>query len=199
VTSDHPRRAALLPVGFFLRSTRRVARDLIGCIIESRMGRARTLGRIVEVEAYLGHRDPASHAYANRRHAQNETLYAPAGTWYVYRSYGVHWCANLVCEHRVKGGAVLLRAVEPLEGLVVMRRRRGGIERDRLLASGPGRLTQAFAIDRSLDGVVMSRSAVRIYQSGQEVEVSTSRRIGITRAVDWPLRFTLAASRYLSR
>lgn len=199
MTPTFPRRAALLPVGFFLRPTQRVARELIGCIIESRMGRARTLGRIVEVEAYLGHRDPASHAYDNRRHKQNETLYAPAGTWYVYRSYGVHWCANLVCERRVNGGAVLLRAVEPLEGVVVMRRRRGGIERDRLLASGPGRLTQALAIDRSLDGIVMSRSEVRIYRSEEAVEVGTSRRIGITRAMDWPLRFTLNGSRYLSR
>ena len=199
MTPIHPRRAALLPVGFFLRPTERVARDLIGCIIESRMGRARTLGRIVEVEAYLGHRDPASHAYANRRHAQNETLYAPSGTWYVYRSYGVHWCANLVCERQVNGGAVLLRAVEPLGGLAVMRRRRAGIERDRLLASGPGRLTQALGIDRSLDGAVMSRSSVRIYRGEAEAEVRTSRRIGITRAIDWPLRFTLSASRYLSR
>jgi DNA-3-methyladenine glycosylase len=189
----------LLPVGFFLRPTQRVARELIGCFIESRMGRARTLARIVEVEAYLGQRDPASHAWANRRHAQNETLYAPAGTWYVYRSYGVHWCANLVCERRVNGGAVLLRAVEPLGGLAVMRRRRGGIERDRLLASGPGRLTQALAIDRSLDGAAMSRSGVRIYESGEDVEVHTSRRIGITRAVDWPLRFTLSGSRFTSR
>jgi DNA-3-methyladenine glycosylase len=199
VSSSNPRRAALLPVAFFRRPTRDVARDLIGCVIESSLGRARTLGRIVETEAYLGHRDPASHGYANRRHAQNEHLYAPAGTWYVYRSYGVHWCANLVCEREVNAGAVLLRAVEPLEGLRAMARRRGGVDGDRLLASGPGRLTQALAIDRSLDGVPMRESRVRIYRADTNAEVASSPRIGITRAVDWPLRFTEAGSRYLSR
>lgn len=189
----------ILAASFFGRDTESVARALVGCLIESRMGRARTLGRIVETEAYLGHRDPASHGYANRRHAQNETLYAAAGTWYVYRSYGVHWCANLVCERETNAGAVLLRAVEPLEGTTVMRRRRGGITHDRLLASGPGRLTQALGIDRSLDGAPMPESRVRIYRATGDVEITVSRRIGITKAVDWPLRFTLAGSRFTSR
>lgn len=163
------------------------------------MGRARTLARIVETEAYLGHRDPASHAYQHRRHTRNEALFAAAGTWYVYRSHGLHWCANLVCERDVNAGAVLLRAVEPLEGLAAMRRRRGGVANDRLLGAGPGRLTQALAIDHSLDGQPMWQSRVLVYLASGPAKVEASRRIGISKAVDWPLRFTLSGSRFTSR
>lgn len=194
------RRAALLPVSFFERPTELVARELIGRILVSGTGEERTMGRIVETEAYLGHRDPASHGFANRRHSRNETLYSAAGTWYVYLSYGMHWCANLVCERETNAGAVLLRALEPVEGQEIMRGRRGGVGRDRLLASGPGRLTQAFGIDRSLDAQLMRRSEVVILAKdpvGTVVEVS--HRIGITKAMDWPLRFTEANSPWLSR
>ena len=141
------KRAALLPVSFFRRPAEVVARELIGAVVVSTVRGTRTAGRIVEVEAYLGHRDPASHGYQHRRHAQNEGLYGPAGHWYVYLSYGVHWCANLVADREVNGGAVLLRALEPVEGLAVMRRRRGAVP-DRQLAAGPGRLTQALGITR---------------------------------------------------
>src|SRR6187401_3624084 len=106
------RRAAMLPVSFFRRPTDVVARDLIGRVLIAGSGRTRTVGRIVETEAYLGHRDPASHGFAKRRHSCNETLYSAAGTWYVYLSYGMHWCANLVCERETNAGAVLLRALE---------------------------------------------------------------------------------------
>jgi DNA-3-methyladenine glycosylase len=194
------RRAALLPVSFFRRPTDVVARELIGRTLVSGSGRNRTVGRIVETEAYLGHRDPASHGFANRRHARNETLYSAAGTWYVYLSYGVHWCANLVCERETNSGAVLLRAIEPVEGLEVMRRRRGGVEPDRLLASGPGRLTQAFGIDRTLDAQPMRRSGVVILaREPVDTVVDVSLRIGITKAIDWPLRFTERGSRWTSR
>lgn len=177
-----------------------MARELVGRTIVSVSGRSRTVGRIVETEAYLGHRDPASHGFANRRHASNETLYAAAGTWYVYLSYGMHWCANLVCERETNAGAVLLRAIEPVEGLDLMRRRRGGVERDRLLASGPGRLTQAFGIDRKLDAQAMRQSQVVILaRDPVNTAVDVSRRIGITRAIDWPLRFTERGSRWTSR
>jgi DNA-3-methyladenine glycosylase len=194
------RRAAMLPVSFFQRPAEAVARDLIGRVLIAGTGRTRTVGRIVETEAYLGHRDPASHGFANRRHARNEALYGAAGTWYVYLSYGMHWCANLVCERETNGGAVLLRALEPLEGLDLMRRRRGGVERDRLLASGPGRLTQAFGIDQTLDAHPMRRSDVIILaRDPVDTEVDVSHRIGITKAVDWPLRFTERGSRWISR
>ncbi len=159
---NRTRRAAMLPVSFFARPTAVVARELIGRVLVSATDPGRTVGRIVETEAYLGHRDPASHGFAHRRHARNEKLYAAAGTWYVYLSYGMHWCANLVCERDTNAGAVLLRALEPLEGLETMRERRGGVAQDRLLASGPGRLTQAFGIDRALDGLPMRSSLVTI-------------------------------------
>ena len=194
------RRAAMLPVSFFQRPTDVVARELIGRTLVAGSGRNRTVGRIVETEAYLGHRDPASHGFANRRHARNATLYGAAGTWYVYLSYGMHWCANLVCERETNAGAVLLRALEPLEGLEVMRRRRGGVERDRLLASGPGRLTQAFGIDHDLDARLMRRSDVIILAKDPgATAVHVSHRIGITKAIDWPLRFTEQGSHWTSR
>lgn len=174
-----------------------VARELIGCVIVSRIGGELTAGRIVETEAYLGIEDPASHAFGGRRHAQNESIYGPPATWYVYRSYGVHWCANLVCGETRPAAAVLLRAVQPLEGIETMRRRRGSVA-DRLLASGPGRLTVALGIDRALDGIAMRGAPVEV-RRGKAAEVTVTPRIGITRAVDWPLRFHESGTRWASR
>ncbi|HEY8106248.1 MAG TPA: DNA-3-methyladenine glycosylase [Gemmatimonadales bacterium] len=194
-----PPRAATLPVRFFERPADAVARDLIGLVIVSAAG-GRTLGRIVETEAYLGYDDPASHGYRHRRHAQNDALYGPPGSWYVYRSYGVHWCANLVCRTAGDGSAVLLRAVEPLDGLALMRERRGGIA-DRHLCAGPGRLCQALGITRAeLDGRMMAGSAVTVLEpDGWEGAVAVTPRVGITKAVDWPLRFAAAGSPWISR
>lgn len=192
------RRAGLLPVSFFRRPAEVVARELIGAHIVSVVRGVRTAGRIVEVEAYLGHRDPASHGYRNRRHAQNEGLYGPSGTWYVYLSYGVHWCANLVAGTTTNEGAVLLRAVEPLEGLAAMRRRRG-VSDDRLLAAGPGRLTRALGITRALDQWPMREAAVQVL-AGEPLNAPVATpRIGITRAVEWPLRFVEGGTRWASR
>ena len=191
-------RAALLPVSFFRRPAEVVARELIGAVVVSTVRGVRTTGRIVEVEAYLGHRDPASHGYRNRRHAQNEGLYGPAGSWYVYRSYGVHWCANLVADRAPNDGAVLLRALEPLEGLEAMRRRRGGVS-DRLLSAGPGRLTQALGVTRTLDQCPMRGAVVQVFQGAPRAPPVATPRIGITRAVDWPLRFVEGGSRWASR
>jgi DNA-3-methyladenine glycosylase len=190
----------MLPVSFFRRSTQQVARDLLGAVVVSEAGDVRTAGRIVETEAYLGHADPASHGYQMRRHAGNASLFGPAGTWYVYLSYGVHWCVNLVCEGNGLGGAVLLRALEPLEGLDAMMERRGTTT-PALLCAGPGRLAAALGISRTLDGAAMRTSAVKV-RRGAEVapqDVVTSPRIGITKAADWPLRFTLRGSRWVSR
>lgn len=192
------RRAALLPVSFFRRPAEVVARDLIGAVVVSTVRGVRTAGRIVEAEAYLGHRDPASHGYRNRRHAQNEGLYGPAGSWYVYRSYGVHWCANLVAGRGPNDGAVLLRALEPLEGIPAMRRRRNGVT-DRLLAAGPGRLTQALGIRRDLDRCPMRGAVVQVFQGVAEAPPVATPRIGITTAVEWPLRFVEAGTRWASR
>ena len=192
------RRAATLPVSFFERPADLVARELLGSLVISTIGGSRTSGRIVETEAYLGRDDPASHGYRDRRHAQNESLYGPPGSWYVYLSYGMHWCANLVCGPPGHAGAVLLRALEPVEGLEAMRRRRAGVA-DRQLCSGPGRLCQALGITRSLDGRMMRRSDVQVRGADRLHEVVTSPRIGITKAADWPLRFVVSGSLWTSR
>ncbi|HXG43280.1 MAG TPA: DNA-3-methyladenine glycosylase [Gemmatimonadales bacterium] len=190
-----------LPAAFFERDVVAVARELLGKRIVSRLGGTLAGGRIVEVEAYLGADDPASHAYRLRRTEGNAAIYGPPSTWYVYRSYGVHWCANLVTGPPGRGAAVLLRAVEPLEGLGVMRRRRSGAT-DRLLCAGPGRLCQALGITRlRLDGLLMPRSPVRILpaEPPSEDEILVTPRIGITRAADWPLRFVIRGSPWASR
>jgi DNA-3-methyladenine glycosylase len=196
-----PRRAARLPVALFDSDAVTVARALLGLVLETRVRGVRAGGRIVEVEAYLGADDPASHAFRYRRHRQNQALFGPPGTWYVYRSYGLHWCANLVTGPPGLGAAVLLRALEPLEGLPAMRRRRGRQEVGELCA-GPGRLTEALGIDRSLDGRPMQASYATIRADTEALgpaEIEATTRIGIRQAADWPLRFTLRWSPWLSR
>ena len=180
----------VLPVRFFHRPAAEVARDLLGAVVVSRLGGVTVSGRIIETEAYLGYEDPASHAYRGRRHAQNQGIYSCPGTWYVYRSYGMHWCANLVCAPEGVGAAVLLRALEPLEGIELMRERR---KLEGELCNGPGKLCQALGITRALDGRVMARSAVRIHSGHRvpEAQVVVTARIGITKAADRPLRFAV--------
>lgn len=181
---------AVLPARFFARPAPEVARDLLGSVIISTCGRTRTSGRILETEAYLGTDDPASHAFRGRLHAGNASIYGPPGSWYVYRSYGIHWCANLVCAPPGQGAAVLIRAVEPLEGVRAMRRRRGPQAADRL-TDGPGKLAQALGITRALDGAMMPASRVLVTKGDAvpDHRISVTPRIGITRAADWPLRF----------
>jgi DNA-3-methyladenine glycosylase len=194
------RRAATLPVSFFVRPTEQVAAELLGMMVVSTVGGEVTEGRIVETEAYLGYDDPASHGYRHRRNARNQALFGPPGLWYVYLSYGMHWCANLVCQRRGLASAVLLRALEPVDGLEVMRRRRRGVE-TRELCSGPGKLCQALGIDRSLDGSRMARSSVIVRPPTERemLHVAVTPRIGITKAADWPLRFYVAGSPWISR
>ena len=194
------RRAATLPVAFFRRPTEVVAQDLLGMEVVSTAGDELTTARIVETEAYLGYDDPASHGYLHRRHARNQALFGPPGSWYVYLSYGMHWCANLVCQRTGLASAVLLRALEPLDGVDVMRRRRGRVP-DRELCSGPGKLCQALGIMRDLDGRGMAESEVMVHRprSTEEDTIVVTSRIGITKAADWPLRFVVAGSPWLSR
>jgi DNA-3-methyladenine glycosylase len=193
-------RAATLPVSFFRRPAEVVAPELLGMIVVSWIGDELTEGRIVETEAYLGYDDPASHGYLHRRNARNAALFGPAGSWYVYLSYGMHWCSNLVCQRTGLASAVLLRALEPLAGLDIMRRRRGRVS-DRELCSGPGRLCQALGISRELDGQRIARSSVIVRRPDQleEMRVAATPRIGITKAADWPLRFHIAGSPWASR
>ncbi len=162
---------------------------MIGAIVSSRIGGAVIRARIVETEAYLGLDDPASHAYRGRRHAGNLSIYSAPATWYVYRSYGIHWCANLVTGPDGHGAAVLLRAVAVEVGLDVVRARRGGVP-DRQLVNGPGKLCQALAIDReALDGRPMAGSLVEIGIGSPPGQLAITPRIGISKAVEWPLRF----------
>lgn len=194
------RRAATLPVSFFRQDVIDVARGLLGRTLVVNYRRACTAGRIVEVEAYLGSTDAASHAYRYRRHAHNRSLYRPAGTWYVYLSYGIHWCANLVAGTPGEGAAVLLRAVEPLEGTAVMQRRRG-VADPRRWCSGPGKLCQALGITRpALDGVSMPVSSAVVLDDAPVApdDVVVSRRIGITQAAELPLRFHVRGSPWIS-
>lgn len=180
----------VLPQSFFRRTAPEVARDLLGAVLVSRSGGQIVAGRIAEVEAYLGRDDPASHAWQGRRHAQNEGLYRPPGWWYVYRSYGVHWCANLVCASAGVGAAVLIRAMFPTRGLDIILRRRGHVPH-RQLANGPGKLTVALGMTRAHDQHPMRSSPV-VVRPGDRVddtEVRVTPRIGITKAADWPLRF----------
>jgi DNA-3-methyladenine glycosylase len=192
------RAAKALPVEFFTRPADVVARELLGTIVVSRVGRRATVGRIVETEAYLGRDDPASHGYQLKRNTRNEALFGPPGQWYVYLSYGIHWCANLVCWSHGLGSAILLRALEPLDGIDLMRRRRR-LDEPGLLCSGPGKLCQAMGITRELDGRMMGRSPVRVFPA-EEVppEVAITPRIGITKAADWPLRFVIRGSPWAS-
>jgi len=193
-------RAATLPVAFFERPTEVVAAELLGKVVVSTVGGEITAGRIVETEAYLGYDDPASHGYRHRRNARNAALFGPAGVWYVYLSYGMHWCANLVCQRVGLASAVLLRALEPIEGLDVMRPRRGAVA-DRELCSGPGKLCQALGLTRELDGTLMEDGPVVVLE-GDPITASgiaVSPRIGITKAAEWPLRFHVAGSHWTSR
>jgi len=177
---------------FFARSVHEVAPDLLGVtLLVDGVG-----GPIVEVEAYH-HEDPASHGFGGRTE-RNAAMFGPPGHAYVYRSYGIHWCLNFVCEEEGAASAVLLRALEPLVGLDAMRRRRG-LEEPRLLASGPGRLCQALGVDRDHDGLPLDEPPFELRERRAEPEIVRGPRIGITRATDLPWRFGIAGSGYLSR
>jgi DNA-3-methyladenine glycosylase len=169
-----------------------VARELIGAVLlVGGVG-----GRIVETEAY-DRTDPASHSFSGPT-PRNEAMFGPPGRAYVYRSYGIHWCINFVCREEGHGAGVLIRAIEPLEGLATMRERRG-LDDERLLCSGPGRVGQALAITRELSGLRLDRPPFKVFARDQDPPVVAGPRIGITKAMEVHWRFGLAGSRYLSR
>jgi DNA-3-methyladenine glycosylase len=173
---------------------------LLGHVLVSDV-RTRTAGRIVEVEAYVGPHDPACHAYGDRRTARTEPLYGPPGTAYVYFTYGMHWCLNAVTEAAGYPAAVLIRALEPLVGIEAMRRRRRGVP-DRQLCAGPARLCEALGVTGALNGASLQRGFLRIVRAAppppRAPTVAVGPRVGITRAADWPLRFYLKDSPWVS-
>lgn len=192
-------RPRLLPLSraFFERSTVQVARDLLGQLLVHETPDGRLLGRIVEVEAYRGPRDPASHAY--RMTPRSKIMWGRPGTAYVYFTYGHHYCMNVVTEREGVAGAVLLRALEPIEGMEGMARRRGTADL-RLLASGPGRLTQAMKIGPEHNNMDLTNGALYIARGARSsFRIRTGPRIGIRTAVDRPWRFYMAGHPCVSR
>jgi DNA-3-methyladenine glycosylase len=177
---------------FFARSVHEVAPELIGAtLLFDGVG-----GPIVEVEAY-DHEDPAAHGYRGRTE-RNASMFGPPGHAYVYRSYGIHWCLNFVCEQAGSASAVLIRALEPRQGLEVMRARRS-LDDARLLCAGPGRLCQALGITDAHDGLPLDRPPFEVRPREVEPEIVSGARVGITKAAEQPWRYGLAGSRYLSR
>lgn len=199
---DRARRplAPALPAAFYDRPTEQVARDLLGAVLVSRTAGGVVAGRIVETEAYLGVHDDACHGVFGLT-PRTEKLFGAPGTAYVYFIYGVHWCFNAVTLERGHPSAVLVRALEPVLGIELMRERRPAARRDPDLANGPGKLCQALGIDRSHDGCSLQRGPLTIRQgdSVPDEDVLVSPRIGITRAADWPLRWFVRDSPHVSR
>ena len=188
-----------LPRSLYSRPTLEVARGLLGQLLIRTTPRATIVARIVETEAYIGEDDPACHA-APGRTARNAVMYGPPGHAYVYFIYGMHHCLNIVTERAGFPAAVLIRAAEPLEGLEWMRRRRRGTRRAEQLASGPGKLAQAFGLTRAHNGLDLTRGELRVVWGETPGErIATGPRIGIRRATDRRWRFYLAGNRHVSR
>jgi DNA-3-methyladenine glycosylase len=185
-------RRARLRRDFFARSVHEVAPELIGAtMLVGGVG-----GIIVEVEAYH-HTDPAAHSYVGRTE-RNAVMFGPPGHAYVYRSYGIHWCVNFVCEAEGSASAVLIRALAPTTGLPAMRRRRG-VKDERLLCSGPGRLCQALGITLAHNALALDQPPFELRARTEPPQLAVGPRIGITKAADKPWRYGLAGSRFLSK
>ena len=193
-----------LPRRFYLGDTVDIARSLLGCVLWKREGDLVLAARLVEVEAYLGPDDLAAHSKGGRRTARTEVMFGPPGHAYVYFTYGMHWCMNVVTQEKDTAEAVLLRAAEPLQGIDVMRRRRPKAKRDCDLMNGPGKLCSAMGIDRTLDGEPLDGD--RLFLTARDLavrdeDIAVSTRIGVENAVGaahWPLRFYLRGNRHVS-
>ena len=196
--SEGHRSLTRVPRSFFRRYTPKVAKDLLGTRLVRTIDGARLSGVIVEVEAYRGAKDPASHAYRGRSR-RNEVMYGPPGHAYVYFTMGMHHCLNITTEPEGIAAAVLIRALEPLEGIEEMRRNRG-VEDIRNLASGPGNLTKALGIDMSLNGEDMVKSRSLFLEAGKSpIEVGRSARVGVSRGASFRWRFFVRANAFVSK
>ena len=189
-----------LPRAFYERETEIVAREMLGTVLECETEDGLASGIIVETEAYLGEHDLACHAAAGRT-MRTEPLYGPPGTSYVYFIYGMYWCFNTVTRAEGLPSAVLVRAVEPLDGLALMHKRRPRIKSDVELTNGPGKLCTALGIDGSMSAKSLRRKPLVIREGervpDERVEVTT--RIGITKSADWPLRWIVRGNRFVSK
>lgn len=188
-----------LPRRFYLRPARAVARDLLGCVLVSRLGGTVTAGRIVETEAYLGPEDAASHAAF--RPASRGLFYGEGGIAYVFSSYGIHSCLNAIADRAGRPGCVLIRALEPALGLRAMGRRRNVAPDSARLASGPGNVTRALGITLRENGADLTRGRLTIEppDAPRAFRIASGRRVGITRSAERPLRFWIAGNPHVSK
>jgi DNA-3-methyladenine glycosylase len=189
-------KSRILPRSFYERGTVEVSRDLLGKVLVH----GAAAGIIVETEAYLGGDDLASHSAVGITD-RTRVIFGPPGHAYIYLSYGMHDCMNIVAERAGQPGCVLIRALEPIEGLDQMRRRRPKARTDRDLASGPGKLTQALGITRRLTGIDMTRGDLVVVSRSPAppFDIAVTPRIGITKCADLPLRFLIRGNRFVSR
>ena len=190
----------ILKRDFYDRDTEIVAREMLGTILECRTERGVASGIIVETEAYVGEEDPACHAAAGRTR-RTEPLYGRPGLSYVYFIYGVHWCFNAVTRAEGLPSAVLVRALQPVAGIEMMKERRGPKINSVNLTNGPGKLCAALGIDGSMNGLTLQRGPL-VIREGESVppsQIVTATRIGITRAAEWPLRYYIAGNEWVSR
>ncbi|MDP2182414.1 MAG: DNA-3-methyladenine glycosylase [Actinomycetota bacterium] len=188
-----------LPTAFFDRDPREVAPDLLGCLLSSRAGGVETGGVIVETEAYLGRDDPGSHAATRGVTKRNAVMYGPPGTAYVYFTYGNHHMLNLVCCRNGTAGAVLVRALEPVYGLVAMRDRRHG-RHGRDITNGPGKLAAALGVDLTDNGTVLADGRLIVYDGAVPPgEIAVSGRIGLSAGHELHMRYYVRASEFVSR
>lgn len=193
-------KTALADRSFFQRGTVELARTLLGCVLVHEAEPGVTAGMIVETEAYLGGDDLAAHSSRGLT-PRTRVIFGPPGHAYVYFIYGMHECLNIVAEREGEPGCVLIRALEPLTGLGIMRQRRHWHGRATGITNGPGKLTQALAITRALYGAPLFEGelTIRRWHRKPKFEIATTPRIGIRECEDWPLRYIWAGNRYLSR
>ena len=190
----------IVPASFYERDTELVARDMLGMLLQCRTAQGSASGRIVETEAYVGEHDAACHAAAGLT-VRTAPLYERAGIAYVYFIYGMYWCFNAVTRARGSPSAVLVRAIEPVEGIDLMRRRRPRARRERDLTNGPGKLCLALGIDGSMNRQSLQRGSlvIREYESFDDSAVAITPRIGIRHAADWPLRWLVRDNEFVSK